>query len=210
MKTGVALALIGVGLLCVEQAAAQRGGRGGGQAPPEIMPNTDKETMILSLPEEWYPTGPLGNENMTDSYLFPIGQDHSGWTETLRQEVFNTTAGIEAAERVYELRSASNQESCSVYTSRIRDDGPENGYSMIFWEQLCELGEEETIASLHKVVLGNDQLYILSKIWKYDPPNGTWRDWRNYFEDVYVCDPNRPEHPCRPMQLPPRGGQGGR
>ena len=207
MKTGVALALIGVGLLCVEQAAAQRGGRGGGQAPPEIMPNTDKETMILSLPEEWYPTGPLGNENMTDSYLFPIGQDHSGWTETLRQEVFNTTAGIEAAERVYELRSASNQESCSVYTSRIRDDGPENGYSMIFWEQLCELGEEETIASLHKVVLGNDQLYILSKIWKYDPPNGTWRDWRNYFEDVYVCDPNRPEHLCRPMQLPPRGGR---
>ena len=210
MKTGVALALIGVGLLCVEQAAAQRGGRGGGQAPPEIMPNTDKETMILSLPEEWYPTQPLGNDNMTDSYLFPVGQDHAGWTETLRQEVFNTTAGIEAAERVYELRSASNQESCAVYTSRIRDDGPENGYSMIFWEQLCELGEEETIASLHKVVLGNDQLYILSKIWKYDPPNGTWRDWRNYFEDVYVCDPNRPEHPCRPMQLPPRDGQGGR
>jgi hypothetical protein len=210
MKTGVALALIGVGLLCVEQAAAQRGGRGGGQVPPEIMPNTDKETMILSLPEEWYPTQPLGNDNMTDSYLFPVGQDHAGWTETLRQEVFNTTAGIEAAERVYELRSASNQESCAVYTSRIRDDGPENGYSMIFWEQLCELGEEETIASLHKVVLGNDQLYILSKIWKYDPPNGTWRDWRNYFEDVYVCDPNRPEHPCRPMQLPPRDGQGGR
>ena len=213
MKTmGLTLALIGAGLWCAEDAVAQMGGgRGGGgggggrPAPPEIMPNTDRETMILSLPEEWYPAAPLAGANKTDSYLFPRGQDHSNWTETLRQEVFNSADGIASAERVYELRSEINQENCPTYTSRIRDDDPENGYPMIFWEQLCELSEDETLASLHKVVLGNDRLYILSKIWKYDPSGRESRRWRNYFEDVYVCDPTRPDHPCRPMSLPPRG-----
>ena len=215
MKTSIALALIGVGLLCAGHAVAQRGGGGGGgrgggpSEMPEIMPNTDRETMILSLPEEWYPAAPLSDGSKTDSYLFPVGQDHSGWTEALRQEAFHTTAGIEAAERVYELRSQINQENCSDYSSKIRDDKPDNGYSMIFWEQLCELSEDQSVASLHKVVLGNDRLFILSKIWKYDPSNRTWRQWRNYFEEVYVCDPTKPEHPCRPVQRP-SGGRGGR
>ena len=157
----------------------------------------------MSLPEEWYASSPLTDENKTDSYLFPIGQDHSDWTESLRQEAFTTTSGMESAERVYELRSAINEKNCPDYSSEILEDEPENGYSMISWRQLCEISEEESVASLHKVVLGNDQLFILSKIWKYDPSNRIWRRWRNYLEDdVYVCDPTRPEHPCRPMQLP--------
>ncbi len=210
MKLRAALALVCVGLLCAGNTFAQRGGgtRGGGPAPPEIMPNTDQETMIMSLPAEWYPSGATSDERKTDSYLFPIGQDQSNWTEALRQEAFSSTAGMETADRVYELRSESNKTNCPNYTSRIRDDGLENGYSMIFWEQLCEMSEDEAVASLHKVVLGNDRLYILSKIWKYDPANRDWRDWRDYFEEVYVCDPNRPEHPCRPISRP--AGRGAR
>ncbi len=210
MKLRTALALVCVGLLCAEYAVAQRGG-GRGQAPPEVMPRTDRETMIISLPEEWYASSPLADESKTDSYLFPIGQDHSDWTESLRQEAFRSTAGMESAERVYELRSAINEKNCPDYSSEILEDEPENGYSMISWRQLCESSEEESVASLHKVVLGNDQLFILSKIWKYDPSNRIWRRWRNYLEDdVYVCDPTRPEHPCRPMQLPAgAAGRGG-
>ncbi len=99
MKLRTALALVCVGLLCAEYAVAQRGGgrggAGGGQAPPEIMPRTDKETMIISLPEEWYASSPLTDENKTDSYLFPIGQDHSDWTESLRQEALARMAEVE-------------------------------------------------------------------------------------------------------------------
>ena len=209
MKIRAVLALLCGGLLCGGNSFAQMGGgmRGGGTAPPEIMPNTDRETMIMSLPEEWYASGVSSDDRKTDTYLFPLGQDQSNWTEALRQEAFSLTAGIETAQRVYELRSASNETNCPDYTSKIRDEGPENAYSMIFWEQLCEMSEDEVVASLHKVVLGNDRLYILSKIWKYDPANRVWRSWRNYFEEVYVCDPNRLQHPCRPIPRP--AGRGG-
>jgi hypothetical protein len=185
------------------------GGAGGGERPamPEIMPNTDRETMILSLPEEWYASVPLSDDLKTDTYLFPTGQDHSDWTETLRQEAFRSTNGIGTAQRVYELRSASNETNCPDYMSKIRDEGPENGYSMIYWEQLCEMSDDEAVASLHKVVLGNDRLYILSKIWRYDPANRVWRNWRDYFEEVYVCDPNRSDHPCRPIPRPAGRGR---
>ncbi len=224
MKIRAGLALICIGLLLFAQAFAQMGGRGGGgggggggqrPTPPVIMPNTDRETMILSLPEEWYAATPSSDEHKTDSYLYPTGESPAEWTETLRQEAFFTTAGIETAERVYELRMEANEESCPDFSAKIEDDDPDNGYSAIVWSQVCVLGEEQTMASLHKVVRGNDRLYILSKIWKYDPPGRVWRRWRNYLEDdVYVCDPTKPEHECRPMQLPAgaggRGGRGGR
>ncbi len=176
------------------------------------MPNTDIETMILQLPDKWNPVGQTA-EGKTDIWVFPTGQEPDDWEETLRHEAFHSTGGMDTATRVYELRAENDQQNCPGFSSEILSDEPENGYSMIYWKQVCELGEEETVASLNKVVLGNDQLYILSKIWKYDPPNRTWRRWETYMEGVYVCDPTRPQqHRCVPVGFTPAtvpAGRGG-
>ena len=95
------------------------------------------------------------------------------------------------------------------HTSEVREQEPDNGYSMIVWRQSCTPAEDVIFSSLHKVVLGNDRLYILNKVWKEDPSNRIWRRWENFFEDVYVCDPNRPEHPCRPIPRDPGNATGG-
>jgi len=210
--------LVCAGLLCAGQSSAQMGGgmgggRGGGdegfQRQRPVFPSIDRETMILSTPEDWHSTQPLGNENKVDLNYFPEGEDHSEWTETLREEIYRTTAGMESADRVYELRSVGDSKNCPNYTSEIREQEPENGYSMIVWRQSCQPSEELTFSSLHKVVLGNDRLYILNKIWKYEPSNRIWRRWEDFFEGIYVCDPNRPEHGCRPLPQDPGNATGG-
>jgi hypothetical protein len=173
------------------------------------MPNVVRETMILSMPDDWHAAQPLRDANKMDFYLFPEEQDLDDWTETLRQEAYLTTAGMPSAERVYELRSAGDEENCPNYTSEVLEQEPENGYSMIVWRQSCQPSEDAIFSSLHKAVLGNDGLYILTKIWKFEPSNRIWRRWENYFEDVYVCDPIRPEHSCRPIAPDPGNATGG-
>ncbi|MFL2554151.1 MAG: hypothetical protein ACJ0S4_05610 [Candidatus Rariloculaceae bacterium] len=203
-------------LLAQGMGGAMGGGRGGGMGGGRggserlVMPNIARETMILSMPEGWRAAQPVSGEEKMDIYIFPEGQSSADWTETLRQEAYLTTVGMQSAERVYELRTASDGESCSNFTSEILEQEPENGYSMIVWRQSCQPSEDLFFSSLHKAVLGNDGLYILNKIWKYEPSNRIWRRWENYFEDVYVCDPVRTEHSCRLVRPAPGNAAGGR
>ena len=201
-------AVIGcIGLLISGHAAAQMGMGGGGAPPgmgaPPILRDPAGETMVMTLPNGWTPYRRSADEK-DEIYIFPSGQDATDWQETLRQEAFNSTVGIESATRVYELRTENDPKSCADYSSELLGEGPENGYSMVFWKQVCGLADGRTMASLHKSVLGNDRLYILSMIWKRNPPNRQWQRWETYMGQVQVCDPERSEHPCAPA------GMGGR
>ena len=188
-------------------AAAQMGMGGGGNPPgmgaPPVLRDAEGETMVMTLPNGWTPYG-RSDDDKEETYLFPSGQDAADWQETLRREAYHTTAGIQAAERVYELRTENDRKSCVEFSSERLDEGPENGYSMVSWKQVCDLADGRTMASLHKTVLGNDRLYILSKIWKRDPPNRVWQRWQTYANRTYVCDPERPQHPCQPEPPRPR------
>ena len=190
--------------------AAQMGGMGGGGAPQGmggqiVLRTPEGETMVVPLPNGWTPYG-RETEEKDERYIFPSGQEPTDWQQSLRQETYRTTAGIAVAERVYELRVENDPKSCASFSSEKLTDEPENGYSTVLWRQVCELAGGETLSSLHKTVLGNDQLHILSMIWKEDPPNRAWNQWTNYMNRVYVCDTEREEHPCRTA---PAGGPGG-
>ena len=204
-----------VGFFCVvacAPAAAQMGGMGGGGGAPGgmagqvVLSTPEGETMVVPLPNNWTPYAREA-EQKDERYIFPSGQEPSDWRETLRQETYHTTAGVTSAERVYELRIESDPNSCESFTSRKLGEGPENGYSMVFWRQVCGLADGQTLASLNKAVLGNDQLHIISMIWKQDPPTRAWTQWTNYMGRVYVCDTEREEHPCQ--TAPPPGRPGG-
>ena len=204
--------LVVVGFFCVAfcaPAAAQMGGMGApqGMAGQVVLRTPEGETMLVPLPDGWTPYSREAEEKV-EGYIFPRGQEPSDWREALRQETYRTTAGIMAAERVYELRTESDQNSCESFASEILGEGPENGYSMVLWRQVCELADGQTLASLNKTVVGNEQLHILSMIWKQDPPTRAWTQWANYMNRVQVCDTDRTEeHPCRTG--PPPGGTGG-
>jgi len=186
-----------------------RGGDGAGRGAPPVMPNVDRETLIMSMPDDWHAGQTLSDENKMDFYLYPEDEDHVDWTESLRQEAYLTTAGMQTAARVYELRTDGDGKNCPNFSSEVLEEDPENGYSTVVWKQNCQISEGQEFASLYKAVVGNDRLYILSKIWKSQPSNRVWRRWENYFEEVYVCDPNRSEHRCRAMARDPGNATGG-
>ena len=201
-----------VGFFCVAAcapAAAQMGGMGGapgGMAGQVVLRTPEGETMVVPLPDGWTPYAREAEEK-DERYIFPMGQEPSDWREALRQETYRTTVGIAAAERVYELRTENDPNSCESFASELLGEGSENGYSMVLWRQVCELADGQTLASLNKTVLGNDHLHILSMIWKEDPPTRSWTQWSNFMNRVYVCDTDREEHPCRTG--PPPGGPAG-
>ena len=197
-------AIVGCLLILSDAALAQRAG--GADRPSPQLPDVDKETMILDIPDKWYPYS-RRTDAMVDTYIFPTGQEPNDWDETLRQEIFLSTAGVSEARQVYQLRSDANSESCETYDAEVLQDREENGYSMFYWKQVCETAEQ-VVASLNKAILGSEQLYILSKVWKYEPRDRDWERWEAYFQEVYVCDPTRPEHRCRPIR--PDGAMGGR
>ena len=176
------------------------GGMGMGPGGPAI-PRVNSETLIMTRIDDWAPAAPARGENKVDVFMFPDGQDSSNWTEAFQQEAYHTTAGMESARQVYDLRSRGDQQNCPNYTSEVRDENPDNGYSSIVWRQSCEPAPGQMFASLHKVILGNDRMYILSKIWKEEPSGRIWRQWENTFEDIYVCDPTHGDtHPCRALR----------
>lgn len=192
-------------ILLTSSVSAQMGGGGRRDRPAPIFPDIDKETLILTTPEKWYPYT-RRTDDMVDTYIFPTGQEPTDWKEALRQEVFLTTAGVTAPRQVYELRSESTAKTCDRYDTEILAERQENGYAMYYWRQECGMGED-VIASLHKVILGEDQLYIVSKVWKSEPRERDWTRWEEYLEGVYVCDPVREGHRCRPIR--PAGGPAG-
>ena len=182
------------------------GGAPGGMAGQVVLRTPEGETMVVPLPNGWTPYAREAEEK-DERYIFPAGQEPSDWREALRQETYRTTAGIAAAERVYELRTESDPNSCESFASEKLGEGPENGYSMVLWRQVCEFADGQTLAQLNKTVLGNDHLHILSMIWREDPPTRSWTQWANFMNRVYVCDTGREEHPCRAAGAP--AGMGG-
>ena len=213
MKAATTIML--AGLMVSSQVSAQMGmGRGGGQFGGAMgmgrLPQVQVETLIMTPVEDWVAAPATRANNKVDVFMFPAGQDSTNWTEAFQQEAYDSTIGMESATQIYEMRSRGDRENCPNYESDVRDDDPDNGYSTIIWRQTCKPVPDVTFASVHKVILGNDRLYILTKIWKEDPSGTNWRRWENILEDIYVCDPTRIEHhPCRPLPFDPRNATGG-
>ena len=200
-----------VTVLWSQSVFAQMGGGSGfdtAERAAQTFPDVTEETMIFDVPAKWYPYY-RRTDDMVDTYIFPTGQEPEDWEETLRQQTFLGHAGVTEPRQVFDLRSQSNQSNCRRYEPEILGDGLENGYPMFYWRQVCETAAD-TVSSLNKVVLGTEQLYIISKVWKEEPRDREWERWETYLQSVYVCDPRTEDHRCRPIRTIGGAGMGGR
>lgn len=191
-------------LLSIHLAQAQPGGGMGGAQP--ALPNVDKESIIYQPPAKWYPFHKTSDAKV-DTFYFPTGQKPTDWKEALQIENFLSTLGVTSTHQVYELRTQGT--GCTSHRADLTKENMENGYPMAQWTQSCILADGSTLFTLAKSILGNEQLFVVSKIWKYEPKERDLTEWNTYLDQVYACDPTTERNPCRPPNGP-AGGAGGR
>ena len=172
---------------------------GGRDAP--FIPTVNEEEFIWRVPEKWYPFSKVSDEK-TDTYFFPTGQDPNNWDESLHFVHYTSTLGVTDAYQVYEIRTQGAAATCATHETDIAKQEVENGYSMMQWTDICVSSEGDFQYTTNKVVLGNEKLYMASKIWKSMPREHRTKRWHDYFDQTYVCDPTTENNPCRPPGRP--------
>lgn len=178
----------------------------GDAARQQPIPDVDKESLIFNVPNKWYPYH-KDTEVKKSTYIFPTGQKPEKWKEALQFDEFKGLQGVTNPNQLYKLKTDANQARCDEYTKTESVDKRMNGYLTSQWGETCNMADNTTMSTINKVVVGNDQLYVISKIWKYEPKERHVNQWTNYMDTVYVCDPTTGSNSCRPPR--PEGRQGG-
>lgn len=194
------LALVSL-FLSIGFAHAQGGAMGMGAAP--AAPNVDQEALIFQVPGGW-----STYQNNTDAkvhiYMFPPDQAPAEWTEILQYERFMTTLDVVAAREIYDIRTQGA--GCTTHSANMLRETEENGYSMAQWRYSCDAEDNTTVVSLVKTLVGNDNLHIVSKLWKHQPSEEEFQEWAVYANRIYVCDPTTGANPCTPPPRPAAQG----
>ena len=185
-------------LFVLTSANAQMGGRGGDRQPP--VPDVDEETLIYGLPAGWQPYGKT-SDTKVENYFFPEDQSPSDWQEAIHVERYLDTQGVTESNQVFTLRTGERSECVERNIESLKQE-PENGYSMSLWMDSCTSADSSVMMSLSKVILGNEQLYTVSKAWKFEPNQAQMTRWLNFLNQIYVCDPNTGANECVPPYAP--------
>lgn len=180
-------------------------GMGGGrltESPP--IPDVDKESLIFSVPQRWYPYS-RSTDDKDETFIFPTGDSPDDWNDMLRIEQYKTTLGVTSAMQVHELKQQSNSEACERYSNTLQDDKPENGYSMALWFESCDMASGDSRVMLTKTVVGAERLYVVTRIWTEQPGERDVERWQQELTRMFVCDPNTGVNPCAPPGSTARG-----
>lgn len=195
--------LVACSLMAAQLSFAQ--GMGAPREQVFVIPEVDQESLILQIPSKWYPYHRTTDAKV-DTFMFPTGQEPSDWKEALQSEKFTTTLGVTSARQVYDFRTQGTN--CIEHSVEITKEGKENGYSMAQWLETCVRDDDSEQVILVKTIVGNQQLYVINKIWKYQPRNVHLQEWLGKMDDIFVCDPTVQGHPCRHPNR--QAGEGGR
>ena len=166
------------------------GGGGGRDAEPLFIPDVESESMILAIPDKWYPFF-KESETKTDTYYFPTGQGARGWREAIHSQRFVSTLGLTQATEYYEAKTNANAKNCAKkHDISFMRGGTENGYSRAEWVEHCTLANDDELITLNKAVLGNEKLYVVSKIWKEEPDQEEMNEWEQYMRCLLYTSPS--------------------
>lgn len=85
---------------------------------------------------------------------------------------------------------------CTIGSIR---EGRDNGYPYALWAASCR--STNTVGQLYeiwtKAIQGRDALYVVQKVFTYNPEDDDVTRWVAYLGRVQLCDPGLPDRPCR-------------
>ena len=168
-------------------AQAQMGGGGGGMAQPEpiVIPDVEVETLLVEIPDKW---GPFNRrtDTKTDTFYFPFGSSPERWSNAVHIQRFFTTLDLASASDYFDAKTAANAKACAEHDVSFLRGGTENGYSRVEWSEHCVLANKDELSTLNKVILGNEKLYTVSRMWKSKPDQDEMNEWSTYMCHVFL------------------------
>lgn len=155
------------------------------------------EKIQIKVPEG-YKIGWQGRKNnVLLTEMIPDGETVKKWTEMVRAQVYLGRTDV-VPEQFRMVMVDSWKKSCPAVHAKLMNNGKENGYDYSYFLLSCPLNEKtqkpETTAI--KVIKGNENFYIVQKVWWAVPSDESTGKWAAYMEKVKVCDATLKDHSC--------------
>lgn len=164
-------------------------------SPTWTTPQKGQEVLLAPTPSGYQ----IGNQTRTNEFvgkhLYPQGESPDKWTEQLNVAAFPGLS--DHTPTAFQKAVQGPSQTCkdgSVINSSI---GEEDGYAFALWYETCAgLPDAKKEFRFNKVIQGHENLYSITKSFKFQPTDAQAQQWRSYLAQVKVCDPTRSSQPC--------------
>jgi hypothetical protein len=161
-------------------------------SPSWTTPQKGLEVLLASTPSGYH----IGDQEKTEEIIFerlyPKGESFKNWTEQLNLAAFPAFIDRTPTEAQRGIQGSS--QTCKVISSSI---GQEDGYAFALWYETCAGSSNGKLEfRFTKIIQGHENLYTITKSFKFEPTDAQAQLWRSYLGSVKVCDSTRSGQPC--------------
>jgi hypothetical protein len=164
-------------------------------SPTWTTPQKGEEVLLSATPSGFQ----IGDQEKTEEIVFqrfyPKGESFKNWTEQLNLSAFPGL--IDRTPTAFQKAVQGPSTTCvdgRVISSSI---GQEDGYAFALWYETCGGSPDgKSEFRFHKVIQGHENLYAITKSFKFEPTDAQAQQWRSYLGSVKICDSKRSGQPC--------------
>ena len=179
------------------------------------------EQLMAQIPQDWIKVvdRKAGTLHIAEYYPPQTGET---WQQKLTIEALS---GSDLPDPIVFAEGLAEQQSrvCNDFSNEGVFAGFENGYPATVHIMVCGNNKRtgRSLVTVLKVIKGNDALYTITRIWRFDPPpqdpeksrdddaslavpidQSELGAWSATLRSIKVCDPALPAHPCDTTDRP--------
>ena len=159
--------------------------------------DTAGETLLQSVPPHFRVVGRDKTPFHGMVQMVPDDQTGAHWSELMTTEIFFAAKSTSPLAYRGELEREW-QHACDQTTLDYAMEGMQNGYPVSLWVQSCRFqsAANKPNIALIKMITGRERAYVVQVNFRYVPDKDKIKQWTDYLDKVYVCDPRWKGHEC--------------
>ncbi len=173
------------------------------------------EQLLAEIPQDWIKVVDRKAGTLHIAEYYPP-QTSEEWQQKLTIEALS---GSDLPDPIVFAEGLAEQQSrvCNSFSNEGVFAGFENGYPATVHIMVCRDNKRtaRSLVTVLKVIKGNDALYTITRIWRFDPPvddpqtdasdtasavvpidQSELGAWSATLRKIKACDPALPAHPC--------------
>lgn len=87
-------------------------------------------------------------------------------------------------------------DSCVKFTSTTINSNASTEHPTEIWQTDCLRKDENNAKILHLLIMGNESLYHVQKIWQVEYTSNEVNTWVDRFKQIYICDTRSQKSMC--------------